>query len=365
MPVSVIEARIQSVPAAVESVGTLEAVREVEVRARVAGVLQKQLFREGEAVRAGAPLAQIDRAPYEIALAAASAGEAQAQARLEQARRENTRLASLIADKAISQREADDAASGLKGAEAALAAARAGVREAQLNLSYTQITAPIAGLVQRLQRSEGALLSPADPVPLTQIVQTQPIRVRFAVTEDEARALRRSGKPELRLLDDQGKPSGAAGRVDFAGAMVDPRLGTVGMRAELPNANGALLPGQFVRVMLQLGSQQGVLVPQSAVMSGEQGRFVWIVGSDGMAQPRPVVTGAWSGSDWVLKSGLQNGDKVIVDNLMKLRPGAPVKASVAGAAAPASAAASASVAAPAAAPAKPGSAAKAAPAASR
>ena len=344
MPVAVLEVKQQQLPTTVEAVGTLEGLREVEVRARVTGVLQKQLFREGESVRAGAALYQIEVAPYEIALDAARAAVAQQEARVEQARRENGRLASLIKDRAISQREADDAASSLKTAEAALLSAKAQQREAQLSLGYASVTAPIAGVVQRSQRSEGALVSPAaDGALLTTIVQTQPIRARFALAQEEAAMLRRGGGKEVHLLGADGTPSKESGRLDFAGSVIDPRLGTVQMRAELPNADGRWLPGQFVRVQVTVGQQNGFLVPQSAVASGEQGRFVWVIGPDGKAMGKPVQTGAWLGSDWIIRGGLENGDKVITNNLMKLRPGAPVQA-----AAPMQGAGAASAAAPAA-----------------
>lgn len=331
MPVSVIELKLQKVAATIEAVGTLEGLREVDVRARVAGVLQKQLFREGTPVRAGASLYQIDRAPYDIALDAARAAVAQQEARLEQARRENARLVSLVKERAISQREADDAASALKTAEAALLAARAQQREAQLSVGYAQVTAPIAGIVQRSLHNEGALVSPTSPDGglLTTIVQTNPLRVRFALAQDEAAQLRRGGGKEVHLLGPDGLPSKEKGRLDFAGSTVDPRLGTVQMRAELPNPDGQWLPGQFVRVQITAGEQQGFLVPQSAVMSGEQGRFVWVIGPEGKATPKPVQTGSWLGSDWILRSGVEPGDKVIVDNLMKLRPGAPVQVATA------------------------------------
>lgn len=326
MPVEVLEARMEKVPNTVEAVGTLEGLREVEVRARVAGVLQKQMFREGEPVRAGAPLYQIERAPYEIALDAARAAVAQQEARVEQARRENTRLASLISDRAISQREADDASSTLKTAEAALLAARAQLRDAELNVGYAQVTAPIAGIAQRSQRSEGALVSPAaDGGLLTTIVQTHPIRVRFALAPAEASQVRSGGAREVHLLGADGRPSKEVGRLDYAGSMVDPRLGTVQMRAELPNPAGQWLPGQFVRVQISVGDSEGFAVPQSAVMSGEQGRFVWVVGPEGKATPKPVQTGSWRGADWIIRGGLDVGDKVITNNLMKLRPGAPVQ----------------------------------------
>ncbi len=351
MPVTVLQVTPQKVPVMVETVGTLEGVREVEVRARVGGVLQQQFFREGEPVRAGAALYRIERAPFEIGMDAARAGVAQAEARVEQARRENGRLAALVAERAISQREADDAASALKTAEAALQTVRTQVREAQLNLGYTEVTAPIAGLAQRSQRSVGALVTPAaDGGLLTTIVQTNPIRLRFALSEAEATQLRQGQGRQVRLLLPDGQSARDVGRLDFAGSVVDARLGTVQMRAEFPNPAGAWLPGQFVRAQVITGEQEAFLVPQSAVMSGDQGRFVWVVGADGKAAAKPVQTGPWQGSDWVIRSGLAAGDQVITNNLIKLRPGAPVQATAAGAAAsgaPASASAPASAVAPA------------------
>ena len=355
MPVTVLRVTPQKVPVMVETVGTLEGVREVEVRARVGGVLQQQFFKEGEPVRAGAALDRIERAPFEIGVDAARAGVAQAEARVEQARRENGRLAALVAERAISQREADDASTALKTAEAALQTVRTQVREAQLNLGYTDVTAPIAGLAQRSQRSVGALVAPAaDGGLLTTIVQTNPIRLRFALSEAEAAQLRHGQGRQVRLLLPDGQSARDVGRLDFAGSVVDARLGTVQMRAEFPNPGGAWLPGQFVRAQVITGEQEAFLVPQSAVMSGDQGRFVWVVGADGKAAAKPVQTGPWQGSDWVIRSGLAAGDQVITNNLIKLRPGAPVQATAAGAAAsgapaPASAGASAAAAAAAAA----------------
>ncbi|MBI3367959.1 MAG: efflux RND transporter periplasmic adaptor subunit, partial [Burkholderiales bacterium] len=222
-------------------------------------------------------------------------------------------------------------------------AARVALREAQWNLGYTKVEAPIAGVAQRSQRSVGSLVSPnSDSGLLTTIVQTNPIRVRFALGEAEVAQLRAGHGRQVRLIGPDGKALPGSAKLDFAGSVVDARLGTVQMRAELPNADGALLPGQFVRAQLTTGEQDGFLVPQAAVMSGEQGRFVWVVGPENKAAPKPVQAGPWQGTDWVIRSGLAAGDKVIVDNLIKLRPGAPVapKAAGATAAAPASAAAS-------------------------
>ena len=325
MPVTVIEAQPRKVPVVIEAVGTLEGLREVEVRARVGGTLQQQLYREGEPVAAGATLFRIERAPLEIAVDAARAAVAQAEARAEQARRETARLASLVADRAISQREADDAASAAKTAEAALLAARAQLRDAQLSLGYTDVTSPIAGVAQRAQRSVGSLVAPAaDGGLLTTVVQIDPIRVRFALSEDELAQLRQGKGRSVRLLGPDGQPLPPVGKLDFSGSVVDARLGTVPMRAEIANPGGQWLPGQFVRVQIVTGEQDAFLVPQAAVQSGDQGRFVWVM-ADGKAAPRPVVTGSWQGRDWVIRSGLAAGDAVIVDNLLKLRPGAPVQ----------------------------------------
>lgn len=326
MAVSLLAVQASKVPVIIEIVGTLEGLREVEVRARVAGSLQQQLYTEGEPVAAGQPLFRIERAPFEIAVDAARAALAQAESRAEQARRENTRLASLVAERAISQREADDAGSTLKTADAAVLAARAQLRDAQLSLGYTDITAPIAGVAQRAQRSVGSLVNPAaDSGLLTTLVQVDPIRVRFALSESEAAQLRQGKGRQLRLIGPDGQPAKELGRLDFSGSVVDRSLGTVQMRAELPNPGRTWLPGQFVRAQLITGEQDGFLLPQAAVMSGDQGRFVWIMGADGKAQQRPVQAGPWQGQNWVIRSGLAAGDRVITDNLIKLRPGAPVQ----------------------------------------
>lgn len=348
MPVTLLRVEPRKVPVTIEAVGTLEGLREVEVRARVAGTLQQQLYREGEPVAAGAVLFRIERAPFDIAVDAARAAVVQAEARAEQARRETSRLAGLVAERAISQREADDAASNAKTAEAALLAARAQLRETQLNQGYAEVTAPIAGVAQRAQRSVGSLVSPtADGGLLTTVVQVDPIRVRFALSEAELVQLRQGKGRSVRLLGPDGQPLPQVGRLDFAGSVVDPRLGTVQMRAEIANPGGQWLPGQFVRAQIVTGEQDAFLVPQAAVQSGDQGRFVWVM-ADGKATPKPVVAGPWQGRDWVIRSGLAAGDQVIVDNLIKLRPGAPVQAAPPAAAAPGSAAAAASAPAPAA-----------------
>jgi len=339
MPVGVLAVALKTVPVLIEAVGQAEGSKEVEVRARVSGLLERQHYTEGERVKAGAPLFSIERAPFEIALAQARAGMAQDQARIEQTRREAARLKPLADMQAIPQREADDAATQARLAESALAVSQARMRDAELNLSYTAVNAPIAGISGRAEKSVGSLVGPTDGL-LARIFQTDPVWVRFSFSEAEHTLLRSGQAGTVRLLAADGKPLGAAGRLNYAGSTVDARLGTVQLRAEFANPALAVLPGQFVRAQVQAGEERAFLVPQSAVVTGEQGRSVWTL-QGGKAVPTPVQVGGWLGSDWVVRKGLQDGDLVIVDNLIKLRPGASV---VARAAAPAGAASAASAA---------------------
>jgi membrane fusion protein (multidrug efflux system) len=339
MPVTVRAVTQQSVPVLIDAVGQAEGSKDVEVRARVTGLIERQLYAEGDRVRAGAPLFAIERAPFEIALATARAALAQEQARLEQARREAQRLKPLADMQAIAQREADDAATNVRSAEATTAAAQARVRDAELNLSYTAVAAPIAGISGRAEKSLGSLVSPTDGL-LTRVTQTDPIWVRFAFSESELAQLKTGRSAAVRLLGSDGQPLGVGGRLNFTGSAVDARLGTVQLRAEFANPELAVLPGQFVKAQVQAGQQRAWLVPQAAVFAGEQGKIVWTV-QGGKATPTPVVLGGWVGNDWAVLKGLKDGDQVITDNLIKMRPGAPVQprdAAAAAASAPASAA---------------------------
>ncbi len=372
VPVSVLEVTPRQVPILIEAVGRTEGSKEVEIRARVSGILGRALSGEGTSVRAGTPLFQIDRAPFDIALAQARATLAQERSRNEQAAREAERLKELVAKRAISQREADDAASGLKTSTASLQAAEARIREAELNFSYTNVSAPIAGVTGRALRSEGSLVTAGtESGLLTTLSQTDPIWVRFALSESEQKMLRAAGGGaavkgngkaagakgnEVRVVLPDGKTHSITGRLNFAGATVDARLGTVQLRAEFANPDLSLLPGQFVRAQVVAGMQDALLVPQTAVLQGDQGRFVWTLGADNKAVPRVVEAGAWLGPDWIITKGLASGDKVIVDNLLKLRPGSAVQVQAPGQAPGASgkgAPGSASKAAPAGAPGAP------------
>ena len=336
VPVTVQEAVPARIPATIEAVGQTEGAREIEVRARVGGILQKRVYEEGTAVRAGQVLFQIDRAPFEIALAQARAALAEQRAKLQQAEREAVRLKDLIEQRAISQREYDDATSNSALARAALQGAKAKIREAELNLSYTTVTAPVSGLSGRAARSEGALVDTTANSLLTTIVQANPMWVRFSVADVDLAKLRTVGASqdpfkEISLILPDGKPYAGKGKLNFTANQVDTQLSTVQLRATFENTDAKLLPGQFVRVRLVTGERDGVfLVPQSAVQQGDRGAFVYVVGKESKAEMRPVQTGEWQGSNWVILSGLQAGERVILDNLLKVRPGATIKSEPAG-----------------------------------
>ena len=326
MPVTAIQVNPQQVPIIIETVGQTEGSKDVEVRARVSGILTKQLYKEGDRVKEGATLFTIDRAPFEIALAQARAAAEQAKASLEKAQREAKRLAPLVEEKAVSQKELDDANTNLQTAQADMLAAKAKVRDAELNLSYTEVTAPISGVTDRAQFSEGTLVTPGtDSSLLTTIHILDPIWVRFGFSESEAAQLRGTGgKTEVKLLLADGSAYDMPGKLNFTASTVDDKTGMVQMRAAFPNPKATLLPGQFVRAQVTVGEREAYLVPQAAVAQTDQGKMVFTASPDNTVAPRPVETDGWLGHDWVVTKGLKPGDKIITDNLMKLRPGAPV-----------------------------------------
>lgn len=330
VPVSVMDVKLEPVPFVLEAVGQAEGSREVEVRARVGGILAKRTYQEGSTVRAGQTLFEIDKAPYEIALAQARGHLAGQKARLEQSMREAARLKGLLDQRAISQKEYDDATSLHAVAEAGVQAAEADVHQAALNLSYARVTAPVSGISGRAEHSEGALVSTGADSLLTTIVQANPLWVRFGVADSDLATLRGTmAKPraisKVEALLPDGSTYAQPGRINFESAEIDRQLGTVALRAEFDNPEGVLIPGQFLRIRLQAGARSAVLVPQTAVIQNDQGAFVFVVGSDGTAQSRLLNTDGWSGSDWVVMGGLKPGDQVILNNLLKLKPGVPVK----------------------------------------
>jgi membrane fusion protein (multidrug efflux system) len=334
--VNVVTVEPRSIPVSFEYVGQTAGSREVEVRARVTGILQKRTFTEGAPVKQGQSLYTIDPAPFEAALQRAEADVAGAEARAEQAKKNAARLKPLYAENAVSQKDYDDAASAEAIAGADLKSARARLTEARLNLAYTKVESPVAGLASRSQRSEGSLVSGPD-VLLTTVIQIDPIWVNFGIPDNEQTriqqdmqagrlALPKGGQFEVQLRLSDGTVYPKTGKVNFSDVRVNPATGTREARGELPNPDGRLRPGEFVRVVLKGATRpNAVTVPQRAVLEGPQGKFVYVVNDKGAAEPRPVEAGEWSGADWIVTGGVKAGDKVIIDGLMKLGPGAPVK----------------------------------------
>ena len=328
MPVSVVELKPVTVPISAEAVAQTEGAKEVEIRPRVGGILLKRLYEEGAAVKAGQAMFQIDPVPYQIALAQARAQLAQQKARIEQTAREEARLKGLLATQSISQREYDNAVSDNAVAQAALLQAEANVREAELNLSYTTVTAPVSGVSGRFQFSEGALIA-ANTSLLTTIVQLSPIWARFSFSDNELKPLGgRLTEKNVRyvsLILPDGHEYPEKGKLNFAASQIDPTLGTQQLRATFENKDHQLVPGQFVRARVTTGTRDGVfLVPQVAVQNSDLGKFVYVVNEKNEATVRPITAGNWQGKDWVILDGLKAGEKVIVDNLIKIRPGAKV-----------------------------------------
>lgn len=335
--VSTMTVQPKAVLAPFEYTGQTAGSREVEVRARVRGILLSRNFTEGGTVKQGQSLYTIDPAPFQAALAKAQADLAGAAARLEQAKRNAARLRPLYAEKAVSQKDYDDAVSAETIGDADVQAARARLLEARLDLEYTRVEAPVSGIAGRSLPSEGTLISGPD-VLLTRITQVDPIWVNFGIPDadrlrmrSEAEAgrlvLPKDDRFEVRVQLSDGQVYGRTGWLTFSDVRVSGQTGTSDARAVISNPDARLRPGQFVRVTLSGATRpEAVLVPQRAVLEGPQGKFVYVVDEKSAAQPRPVEVGEWAGSDWIITGGLKPGERVIIDGVMRIGPGAPVQA---------------------------------------
>ncbi|WP_020168168.1 MULTISPECIES: efflux RND transporter periplasmic adaptor subunit [Methylotenera] len=332
MPVSYVSVQPTNVPMSVESVAQTEGAREIEVRPRVGGIILKKMFEEGESVKAGQVLFIIDPEPFQIALAQAKAQAAGQGARITQTSRESNRLKELLETQSVSQREYDNATSDVSISQADMMQSQANIKEAELNLSYTKVTAPVSGIAGRFQFSEGALVT-ANTSLLTTIVQLSPIWARFSLSTTELASLgghvNSNSVTDVTLILPNGTEYAQKGKLNFTANSIDPTLGTQELRATFNNEDKALLPGQFVRARVTTGEREGVfLVPQTSVLSGDLGKFVYVINAKNEATATPVVVGEWHGKDWIILDGLNANDKVIVDNLIKLRPGAAVQPKV-------------------------------------
>ncbi|VVD34125.1 RND family efflux transporter, MFP subunit [Paraburkholderia dioscoreae] len=337
--VDVVAVALRDVPVVFDYVGQTESSQQVEIRARVNGFLEKRVYQEGSMVHQGDVMFVMDRKPFEASLDAARAEFAQQKARLDTAQANLNRVRPLVAKNALSQKDLDDSIGQQEAAAAALEQARANVTSANLNLGYTTITAPVTGLSSFAKKQDGSYIDSTNSL-LTYVAKLDPMWINFSLSENEMLQLRAQttngtlklpqvGDLEAVIVLADGSIYPQRGHIAFRDASLSSETGTYLIRAAVANPAGALRPGQFVRIKL-LGAERAaaVAVPQGAVMQGPRGEYVWTIDKDNKAQQRAIEAGEWNGNDWVVKSGLRVGDRVVIDNALRLMPGAPVNAHV-------------------------------------
>jgi membrane fusion protein (multidrug efflux system) len=300
--------------------------------------VQKRLFREGSDVKADQALFEIDAAPYRATFESAQASLARAEANLMQATAQAERFKPLAEAQAISQQDYVNAQAAQKQAAADVAMAKATVQNARINLGYASVSAPISGRIGRALVTEGALVGQGEATPLAVIQQIDPMYVNFTQSAAEVMKLRRALEggqlkragaqaASVRVILEDGSTYARPGKLLFSDLTVDATTGQITLRAELPNPGAALLPGLYVRVLLeQAQASNAITLPQQAVTRSPQGDSVMVVGNDGKVAPRPVKIGNQQGGQWVILEGLKAGEQVMVDGFQKLRGDAPVKA---------------------------------------
>ena len=323
-------------PVIYDFVGQTQSSREVDIRARVDGFLEKRVYIEGTLVREGQTLFLMDRKPFEAALQQARGELAQQQARLEVAAANLARVKPLAEQNAVSKKDLDDAVGNERTTRAAVLTAQGSERQAELNLSYATITTPLTGLSSFAKTQEGAYINASNNL-LTTVAQLDPMWVNFSVSENQHLRLRdavgkgqiklpANGQFDVELVLADGSVFRNRGRISFADPSFSKETGTFLVRATFANAAGTLKPGQFVRVIV-LGATRpnAILVPQRAVHQGAKSHYVWVVGKEDKAEQRAVGPGQWSGDDWVIEIGLNAGDQVVVDGGIRVAPGASLK----------------------------------------
>ena len=328
--VAVIEVHPQTVPLNRELVGRLAPTRIAQVRARVAGIILKRVYKEGTDVEQGQVLYLIDPAPLEAALHAKEAALAQAQADAANAAATAKRYRELAAKHLISNQDLDNALAAERSTAAAVKQAEADVESARLDLGYATVTAPIAGRAGRALVTEGALVGQGEATQLTTIEQIDPIYVNFSQTVSELRELRSTssdGQPaSVEVLLPDGTPFAQTGRLDFSDLAVDPLTGAVSLRAVLPNPDRSLLPGMFVNLRFTTGAiEHAFVLPQAAVARDSQGAYALVVGADDKVAQRRLEIHGMTRSDWIVSGDLGDGERVIVSGLQKVQPGATAK----------------------------------------
>jgi membrane fusion protein (multidrug efflux system) len=326
---------VRDMPVQAEFTGEVRGGEDVEVRARVAGFLQSMNYREGSLVRKGELLFVIDPKPFQATEARAQADVAEAQARHSRAEIQVNRLRPLAAKNAVSQQDLDNAVASEEASRASMAAAQAQLTSAQLDLGYTRVTSPIDGMAGNRQVDVGSFVGSPEPTVLTVVSALNPVRFDFTVSESEylafARAVKAEGKQrrppsDLELVLADGSVHPYKGRITVVGRGVSTETGTLPLQATFPNPDGLLRPGQFGRVRLPITTRKNaVVIPQRAVQE-LQGTFnVYVVGQDSVVQVKTVKPGNRAGADWVIASGLEPADRIVVEGLQKVRPGVKVR----------------------------------------
>jgi membrane fusion protein (multidrug efflux system) len=325
--VTVIEVHPRSVPLRRELVGRLAPTRVAQVRARVAGIILKRVYTEGTDVKQGDVLYLIDPAPLQAALHAKEAALAKAQADATNAAVIAKRYRDLAAKQLISSQDRDNALATERSTAAAVKQAQADVESARLDLGYATVTAPIAGRAGRALVTEGALVGQGEATQLTTIEQIDPIYINFSQSVAELRELQDNSQPaRVDVLLPDGKPYPQAGTLDFSDLAVDPLTGAMSVRAIVPNPDHALLPGMFVNLRLTTGTvDNAFVVPQAALERDNQGAYVLVVGADGKVAQRRLQIRNMTRSDWIVTGELVDGDRVIVEGLQKVQPGATAR----------------------------------------
>lgn len=323
--VGVVTVHPQTVALTVELPGRLESLRTADVRAQVGGIIQKRLFQEGSYVHAGQPLYQIDSSTYEAGLESARAQLATAQATLAKADADLARYKPLVAADAISKQEYDAAVTAKRSAEAGVKAAQAAIKSAGISLNRSRITAPISGFIGQSKVSEGTLLNTGDTTVLATIRQTNPMYVNVTQSASEVMKLRRQiaegkllaadGAIAVGIKFDDGTVYPEKGRLLFADPTVNESTGQITLRAAVPNDQNILMPGLYVRVLMdQVAVDNAFVVPQQAVTRGAKDT-VMIVNAQGGMEPREVTVAQQQGANWIVTSGLKDGDKVVVEGI--------------------------------------------------
>lgn len=337
--VGVLEVKPQRVALTSELAGRTAPMLMAEVRPQVNGIIQKRVFTEGSDVKAGQVLYQIDPATYRAAYDSAKAAEARAEANLGTVKLKEERYRDLVKIRAVSQQDYDDVHASLKQSEADVASARAAVETARINLGYTKVVAPISGRIGRSSITDGALVTASQATPLATIQALSSMYVDVTQTTSDLIRLRQNlangilkqdgaGQARVKLLLEDGSAYPLTGTLKFSEVTVDQSTGSVTLRAVFPNPKQALLPGMFVRAIIEEGvNDAAILVPQRGVSRNPKGEaLVMTVGAGDKVEPRPVKVVRTVGDNWLVSDGLRAGDRVILDGLQKAKPGSPVKA---------------------------------------